>query len=148
MYQSGCDAADTWAGLYGPHSQIGLIWTRPPSAAMTPKTTKNRPVALPANVGKSRLPTTLCSVRPGPANWVCFCLTRISRCTAIRASRIAGMQQHVDDVEAADDQLADEVAAEHRAVRPGPDHRDRQHDRADDAEPGAREQVVGEASSR
>src|SRR3954447_26457461 len=62
MYQSGCEAADTCAGLYGPHSQIGLICTRPPSRAQTPKTTHTRPVAFAAKVGKSRLPTTLCSV--------------------------------------------------------------------------------------
>src|SRR3712207_8791289 len=46
-YQSGCDAAETCAGLYGPHSHTGLICTRPPSAAQTPNTMKNRPPALP-----------------------------------------------------------------------------------------------------
>src|SRR3954469_13619097 len=66
MYQSGWEADDTCAGLYGPHSQIGLICTRPPRAAHTPKTMKNRPPDLAANTGKNRLPTTLCSVRPGP----------------------------------------------------------------------------------
>ena len=48
MYQSGCEPADTWAGLYGPNSQIGLICTRPPSAASTPKTMKKKPPALAA----------------------------------------------------------------------------------------------------
>ena len=33
MYQSGCEPEDTCAGLYGPNSQTGLIWARPPSAA-------------------------------------------------------------------------------------------------------------------
>ena len=81
---------------------------------------------------------------PAPGNWVCFCLTRISRCSRDQRQQDRRDEQHVDDVEAADDLLADEVAVEDREVRPGADDRDRQEDRADDAEPGAREQVVGQ----
>ena len=46
MYQSGWEPADTWSGVYGPNSQIGLIVTRPPISAMTPKTMKKKPPAL------------------------------------------------------------------------------------------------------
>jgi hypothetical protein len=91
MYQSGWDAADTWAGLYGPHSQIGLICTTPASRAIAAKTTKNKPVDLAANVGNMRMPTTLCSVRPAPGNWVCFCLIMISRCRPISARSTPGI---------------------------------------------------------
>ncbi len=91
MYQSGWDADDTCAGLYGPQSQIGLICTSPARAAMAPKTTKNSPPDLAANVGNMRTPTTLCSVRPAPGNWVCFCLIRISRCSPMSASRAPGI---------------------------------------------------------
>ncbi len=53
-------------------------------------------------------------------------------------------QQHVRDVEAADDLLADVVPVEDREVRPRPDHRDGEQDRADDPEAGAGQQVVGQ----
>ena len=65
-YQSGWLAAETTAALYGPNSQIGLIWRRPPISAMTPKTSMKKPPALSAKVGNIRTPTTLWLVRPGP----------------------------------------------------------------------------------
>jgi hypothetical protein len=51
-------------------------------------------------------------------------------------------QEDVDDVEAADDLLADEVAVEHRPVRPRADHGNGQHDRRGDAQTRPREQVI------
>ena len=39
---------------------------------------KNAP-DLTANTGITRTPTTLCSVRPGPGNWVCFWNHTIAR---------------------------------------------------------------------
>jgi hypothetical protein len=51
-------------------------------------------------------------------------------------------QQHVEDVEPADDHLAGKVAAEQCEVRPRPDQWDGQDDRADDPEAGTRQQVV------
>ena len=46
MYQSGCEPAVTSDGLYGPYSQTGLICSRPPIRAVTPKTMKKKPPAL------------------------------------------------------------------------------------------------------
>src|SRR5690242_8434639 len=63
-YQSGWLADDTTAALYGPNSQIGLIWNRPPRKAMTANTIMKKPPALAANPGNIRMPTTLWSVRP------------------------------------------------------------------------------------
>ena len=45
-YQSGCEPALTWDGLYGPYSQTGLICTSPPSSAIAPKTSAKNPPAL------------------------------------------------------------------------------------------------------
>ncbi len=53
-------------------------------------------------------------------------------------------EQHVGDVEAADDVLADVVAVEDREVHPGTHDGDRQQDGADDPEPGTGQEVVGE----
>ena len=47
-YQSGWLAAETTAASYGPNSQIGLIWNRPASSAITPKTIMKKPPALAA----------------------------------------------------------------------------------------------------
>ena len=47
-YQSGWLAADTTAASYGPNSQIGLIWNRPPSSAITPNTIMKKPPCLTA----------------------------------------------------------------------------------------------------
>ena len=46
MYQSGCEPAETSAGLYGPYDQIGLICMSPPMRTRTPKTMKKNPPAL------------------------------------------------------------------------------------------------------
>ena len=56
-----------------------------------------------------------------------------------------GDDEDVDDEEAADDVVARELAAEHEEREPRPEERDRQQHRVRDAQPGAREQVVGEA---
>ena len=92
MYQSGCEPADTCAGLYGPHSQIGLIWTRPPSAAQTPKTMKNSPVALRRERREEPVAddVVLGAARAGELG-VLLLAPGCSRCTAISASRIAGI---------------------------------------------------------
>src|SRR5689334_21376679 len=62
-YQSGWLAADTTAALYGPNSQIGLIWKNPPSAAMMPNTIMKKPPAFAAKPGNMGTPTTLSLVR-------------------------------------------------------------------------------------
>jgi hypothetical protein len=56
----------------------------------TPKTMKKKPPAFAANTGMIGTPTTFCSVRPGPANWVCLLTTSSTMCTPIAATRIAG----------------------------------------------------------
>ena len=43
MYQSGWAPFSDRYGWYGPHCQIGLIWTRPPSRNSTPATASNSP---------------------------------------------------------------------------------------------------------
>ena len=51
MYQSGCDVLEETAGLYGPNSQIGLIWVIAPKPARTPNTKKNRAAVLAMKTG-------------------------------------------------------------------------------------------------
>src|SRR3981189_1021593 len=53
-YQSGWLPADTTAAVYGPNSQIGLIWMRPPITAITPNTIMKKPPALAAKPGNIR----------------------------------------------------------------------------------------------
>src|ERR1700759_652455 len=71
-YQSGWDPADTVYGVYGPYSQTGLIWNRPPKRKITPLTIMKSPVALAAYCGQIRLPRMLVSVLPTPGKSVCF----------------------------------------------------------------------------
>jgi hypothetical protein len=52
-----------------------------------------KPVVLAMNVGYMGEPTTFLSVRPSPANWVCFCFTRRARCAPIRAKSRSGMMR-------------------------------------------------------
>ena len=54
---------------------------------MTAGTMKRKPVVLAMNVGNIGEPTTLSSVRPSPANWVCFWRTSRPRCAAEQAER-------------------------------------------------------------
>ena len=49
-----------------------------------------KPVVLAMKVGNIGEPTTLCSVFPLPANWVCFCLTSRPRWAASSPMRISG----------------------------------------------------------
>src|SRR2546430_3287103 len=69
MYQSGWLAAETTAALYGPKSQIGLIWNRPPTNAIIANTIMKKPPPLAAKPGNIRTPTTFLLVRPGPGHW-------------------------------------------------------------------------------
>ncbi len=57
---------------------------------ITPKMMKKNPPAFAANTGMIGTPTTLFSVRPGPANWVCLFTTSSTRCTPIAATTSAG----------------------------------------------------------
>ena len=50
---------------------------------------KNAPCSA-ANTGMMRAPTTLCSVRPGPGNWVCFWYQTSARCAPISARMMPG----------------------------------------------------------
>ncbi len=67
-----------------------MIWARPPSAAQTANTKKKRPSVFAVNVGQSFEPTTLRSVRPRPANCVCFWRTSIARWTVSSPTMTAG----------------------------------------------------------
>ena len=42
-YQSGCAPFVAGQGSYGPHCQIGLIWTSPPSSTSTAATAASQP---------------------------------------------------------------------------------------------------------
>ena len=90
MYQSGWEAELTSAGSNGPYSQIGLIWASPPRAASSPATSSMSPIDLKAKLGHTASPTTLSSVRPFPANWVCLWRTTRNRCAPMSAAMIAG----------------------------------------------------------
>ena len=46
MYQSGCEPAVIWVGVYGPNIHTGLIVAIAPSSTVMPKTTKKKPPAL------------------------------------------------------------------------------------------------------
>jgi hypothetical protein len=69
-------------------------------------------VAFPAKVGKRRLPTTLCSVRPGAGELGVLLLDQDQQVHRDAAQDDRRDEQHVHDVEPADDQLAHEVAVE------------------------------------
>ena len=71
MYQSGWELAESMAGLYGPYSQIGLIWATVAKVAITPKTKKNSAPVLTMNTGYSGSPTSLFSrcFFPGHCVW-------------------------------------------------------------------------------
>ena len=87
---------------------------------------KRKPVVLAMKVGNMGEPTTLCSVRPLPGNWVCFWLTSKPRWAASSPTRMSGHDQHVDDEEAGDDHAgAREVAAEEEEAEVGADEGDR-----------------------
>ena len=45
MYQSGCEPAVIWPGVYGPYNQIGLIEATAEINAVTPNTIKKKPPA-------------------------------------------------------------------------------------------------------
>ena len=70
---------------------MGLIWAKAPSRAVAAVTMKRKPVVLAMNVGNIGEPTTLCSVRPSPANWVCFWRTRRPRWAESSPIRTSGM---------------------------------------------------------
>src|SRR5207237_9902943 len=59
-YQSGWLAADTTAALYGPKSQIGLIWNRPPRNAIIANTSVKKTPALAEKPGQSRTTSAWC----------------------------------------------------------------------------------------
>ena len=77
--------------MYGPTSQIGLIWANVASRASTPKTKKKNAPVLTMKYGYMGWPTTLALVRPGPGIWVCFWCTIRNRCALTRASSRPGI---------------------------------------------------------
>ena len=70
---------------------MGLIWANAPSSAVAAVTMKRNPVVLAMKVGNMGEPTTLSSVRPSPANCVCFWRTSRPRCTERSPIRTRGM---------------------------------------------------------
>ena len=106
---------------------------------------KRNPVVFRMKVGYMGVPTTLSSVRPWPANWVCFCLHQQAQVATDQSQEYQRDDQDVEDEEAGDDDpVAGEVPPEDESGQVGPDHGDRQHDRVGDADTGTRDEVVGE----
>ena len=147
-YQSGWLPDDTSHARYGPNSQIGLIWNRPASSAITRDTVTKKPPCLSAYRGNMRSPTTFELVRVGPGPLGVLLLEHQSQVDADQRKQSARDQQHMHDVEAAEDDLAGELATEDRRRQPGADHRDREHDRGGDAQAGAGESRRPAGSSR
>ena len=144
MYQSGWAAVDTADGENGPYSHTGLICARPPSRASTPATIPNSPTLFAVYVGHSFEPTTLRSLRPGPANCVCFWRHTMARCTTSRPAMAAGtsktwMTKRRDKMSS-----RGELAAEEQERGPRADDRDRQGDGVGDPQSRARQEIVGQ----
>ena len=144
MYQSGWENDVAAPVSYGPYSQMALTWNSAPIAVITPATRNSSPVDLMANPGHTRTPMTLRSVRPGPVNWVCFWRHTSARCTASRATMSGRDEQDVHRVEPADDVGAGPLAAEDQVRQALADERQGEDDGVGDAQPGARQQVVGQ----
>src|SRR5579863_3869590 len=85
MYQSGWEADEMATGVYGPYSQIGLIWANVARKAHAPKMKKNHAPPLAMKYGKNGWPVTFCSVFPLAGIWVCFWWTMMNRCAVISA---------------------------------------------------------------
>src|SRR2546430_15194838 len=68
-HQSGWLAAETTDALYGPKSQIGLIWKSPPREAITANTHIENPQPLAAKPADTRTPTTFRLERRVPGHW-------------------------------------------------------------------------------
>src|SRR6266849_6935364 len=58
IYQSGWDADEICIGLYGPYSQIGLIWANVASSTSAAKMKKNHAPPLATKYGKNGWPVT------------------------------------------------------------------------------------------
>ncbi len=78
-------------GLYGPYSQIGLIWVNVAARVTAAKVKKKNAPVLAMKYGYMGAPTTFWFVRPLPGIWVCFWWNMRNKCTVIRASSNPGM---------------------------------------------------------
>ena len=102
-------------------------------------------MVLAMKVGNIGEPTTLCSVRPSPANWVCFWRTSRPRWAESRPEQDERDDQDVDDEEARDDDAGPgELAAPQEGDQVAADEGDGLGDGVADAQAGARDQVVGQ----
>ncbi len=145
MYQSGCEPDDTCAGLYGPEQPDRVDLGQAAERGADAEDDEEEAAGLGRVEREDPLAATRSPrVRPWPGNWVCFCRTTRARWAPISAGEDRRDQQHVGDVEPADDDVARERPAEDQERHPGADDRDRQHDRVGDPQAGAGEQVVGQ----
>ena len=118
MYQSGCEPEDTCAGLYGPNSQTGLICARPPSAAQHAEDDEEEA----AGLGRVRREDPLAAdgvLGASRAGELGVLLPHDQReVGADQRQQDRRDQQHVHDVEPADDHVAGERPAEDQERRP------------------------------
>ena len=102
---------------------------------MAAVTMKRKPVVLAMKVGNIGEPTTLCSVRPSPGNWVCFWRTSRPRWADEQPDEDERDDQDVDDEEARDDDPgARELPAPEERHQVAADEGDRLGDGVPDAQ--------------
>ncbi len=143
MYQSGWTPAVTCDGLYGPYSHTGLICTRSAEGGHHAERHHVDEAAVERRRSGRTGGRRRSSVRPGRPLGVLL-LDRPAGGDVIRARMEPRDQQHVHDVEPADDHRAGELAAEDQRSaatcrRPGTTGSHRRHPKA-----RAGEQIVGQ----
>ena len=113
-------------------------------AATTPATISSSPVDFIANDGHTRSPTTLCSVRPGPLELGVLLTPHEGEVHGEEDDDERRDEQDVHRVEPADDVGAGPLAAEDQVRQAFADEWQGEDDGVGDAQPGARQQVVGQ----
>src|ERR1022692_27689 len=91
MEKSGWEPAEIASGLYGPYSQIGLVWAKVDASARAAKIKKKNAPVLAMKYGYIGAPTTFVSVRPLPGIWVCFWWNMMNMWAPISAANRPGI---------------------------------------------------------
>ncbi len=104
-------------GLYGPYSQIGLIWANVAARASAAKVKKKNAPVLAMKYGYSGAPTTF-SFGPALARHLgVLLMEHQEQVRGDQRQDQAGDHQHVQDVQPRDDVVAGERAAEQEEAR-------------------------------
>ncbi len=131
---------------YGPQSQIGLIWTSPPSRKRTPVVPTIRPRERGAWPGKAGTPTIVCSVCAFRRRNCVWCrIATSSRCapssSPIRIGKIRTCAMYMRGQSCS---LPGNIPSEQPVHEVLADERDREPHRVADHEPHPRHEVVDE----